>query len=111
VNSRIILRPAADRDLFDQADYLAKHQTLQSGLRFLRAAEKTFPLLASQPQLGARTEYRSSHLYGMRMFPIKRFPNHLVFYRVVEDGVEIVRVLHGARDIETLFLQGEEGGE
>jgi toxin ParE1/3/4 len=109
VKSRIILRPAANRDLVDH--YLTRHQSLQTGLRFYRAAEETFHLLASQPGMGARMEWRSSFLYGIRMFPLKRFPNHLVFYLPVENGVAIVRALHGARDIETLFMRGKEGGE
>jgi len=45
------------------------------------------------------------------MFPIKRFPNHLAFYRCVENGIEIIRVLHGARDIEALFERQAEDGE
>jgi toxin ParE1/3/4 len=111
VKSRIILRPAADRDLADQAEYLTRHQSRQTGLRFYRAAEETFRLLASQPEIGKGAECRSPFLSGMRMFPLKQFTNHLVFYRRVENGIEIVRVLHGARDIETLFQREEEGGE
>jgi toxin ParE1/3/4 len=29
--------------------------------------------------------------------------NYLIFYRPLADGIEIVRVLHGARDIDSLF--------
>lgn len=109
MKSRIILRPAADQDIIDQAEYLTRHQSLQTGLRFYRAADETFRLIASQPEIGTRAEFRSSFLHGMRMFPLKRFPNHLVFYRRVENDVEIIRILHGARDIETLFKREEEG--
>lgn len=31
------------------------------------------------------------------------FPNHLIFYRPVEDGIEVLRVVHGAQDIEAIF--------
>ncbi len=111
MKGRIILRPAADRDLAGQAEYLTRHQSLQTGLRFYRAAEGTFQFLANQPEMGKRAECRSPFLSGMRMFPLKRFPNHLVFYRRVDNGIEIVRALHGARDIETLFQCEQEGGE
>jgi len=40
---------------------------------------------------------------GLRAWPIDGFRNHLVFYRPTDEGVDIVRVLHGARDIEALF--------
>jgi toxin ParE1/3/4 len=111
VKCHILIRPAADRDIAGQAEYLTQHQSLQMGLRFYRATEETFLLLAGQTEMGKRTECRSSFLHGMRMFPLKRFPNHLIFYRLIENGIEIVRVLHGARDIETLFKHAAEGGE
>ena len=108
---RILLRPAADRDIADQADYLTQHQDLRTGLRFYRAAEETFQLLARQPEMGKQTDYQNSFLTGMRMFPVKRFPNHLVFYLKVDSGIEIIRVLHSARDIASLFKHGEEDSE
>jgi len=36
----------------------------------------------------------------LRGFPVG---NYLVFYRPASDGIEIIRVLHGARDIPELF--------
>ncbi len=35
--------------------------------------------------------------------PISRFPKHLVFYRVENREILILRVVHGARDLESLF--------
>jgi plasmid stabilization system protein ParE len=32
---------------------------------------------------------------------------HVVFYRVVADEVEIVRVIDGRRDIDQIFADGE----
>ena len=99
----IVVRPAAERDLDEQAEYLAVHQSVTVAVRFHHAAEDTFQLLANQPEIGRRAEYRSPLLVGIRMFLMKGFPKYLVFYRPLEDGVEIIRVLHGARDIESLF--------
>jgi toxin ParE1/3/4 len=42
----------------------------------------------------------------MRVWSIKGFENFLVFYRPVPGGVDIIRVLHGAQDIESLFSDG-----
>jgi plasmid stabilization system protein ParE len=50
--------------------------------------------------------FENPELDGIRMWPIPDFPNHLIFYRLIETGVEIVRVLHSARDI-ALVLEGE----
>jgi len=34
---------------------------------------------------------------------VKGFERYLIFYRPLTDGVEILRAIHGARDIERLF--------
>jgi len=39
----------------------------------------------------------------MRVFPVKSFENYLVFYRPIRDGIEVVRVIHGARDASRVF--------
>jgi toxin ParE1/3/4 len=37
---------------------------------------------------------------GLRSFPVTKY---LIFYYCTEDIIEIVRVIHGARDIEAFF--------
>jgi toxin ParE1/3/4 len=49
-------------------------------------------MLAEQPELGAA---RDDLLPGLRVWPVV---NHLIFYRLSTDGIEVVRVVHGARD-------------
>ncbi|HWW15869.1 MAG TPA: hypothetical protein VN310_14505 [Candidatus Dormibacteraeota bacterium] len=39
----------------------------------------------------------------MRRMPIAGFPRHLIFYRAEEKEIRILRVVHGARDLESLF--------
>ena len=42
---------------------------------------------------------RDKALRDMRYYPIRGYRNYLVFYFPLEDGAEIVHVIHGARDI------------
>jgi toxin ParE1/3/4 len=49
-------------------------------------------------------------LHGLRSWRMRGFESWLVFYRVTEEAVEIVRVLHGARDLEAAF-ESEEPNE
>jgi len=44
-------------------------------------------------------------LKGLRRFPVTDFGNYLVFYLPRRDGIEVIRVIHGARDIEVLLGQ------
>ena len=62
-----------------------------------------FDLLAAMPGMGRQRGFRNPHAQNVRSFPLKGFPNHLVYYRAVEGGIEVLRVLHGARDIDAIF--------
>ncbi len=67
----------------------------------LREIAKTIALIEEHPLAGrARNEVRP----GLR--PFAATP-HVVFYRVVDDTPEIVRLLDGRQDIEEKFATGE----
>ncbi|MCG3199628.1 MAG: hypothetical protein GHCLOJNM_04152 [bacterium] len=46
----------------------------------------------------------------LRMFAIERFEKYLIFYRVTESAIEVVRVLHSAQDIEGILVRDESPG-
>ncbi len=47
---------------------------------------------------------KAERLFGINRFiPIPEFEQILIFYKPLPDRVEIVRILHGARDIEGAF--------
>lgn len=102
--SRVEKRPQATRDLLDIAVHLAEESGNDDlAFRFLAAAESTFNRLAAVPEMGAVRDYGDERLEGLRMWPVPGFQNHLIFYRPVVGGVEVIRVLHAKRDIEALF--------
>lgn len=62
--------------------------------------EEAFTLLADRPAIGRlRTDLRHPRLQGLRSWGIRGFESYLIFYRASDDGIEVVRVLHGARDV------------
>ncbi len=65
--------------------------------KFLDELYKKFLLLAENPKIGRSHDEFIVHL---RSFPHKKY---VIFYFLTENGIEIYRVLHGARDIEDLF--------
>lgn len=99
---RILVDPRADRDLDDHFLYLAQRSP-KSASRFFNAAQTTFEKLADMPELGSVGQFSHPKLTGVRVWQVRGFENYLVFYRVVESGIEIIRVLHAARDIEPLL--------
>ncbi len=100
--SKIIKRPQAERDLEESFVFIGE-KNLDAALDFLAAAEEAFDLLAQLPHLGSPREFRSTRLRNVRMWHIKGFEDYLIFYRVTAQGIEILRVLHGKRDIESIF--------
>ncbi len=63
------------------------------------------------PGLGALYEAENPAFPEMRFFPIPHFRKHLVFYIPISHGIDVVRVLHGARDISSILARdfGLEG--
>lgn len=103
MDNRIERTPQARRDLVDLADYIAK-DSFDAALRFLDAAEATFEFLARNRGAGQRCGFVGAQLAGIRVWLVDGFRNHLVFYRSTDSGIQVVRVLHGARDIDSLFM-------
>ncbi len=61
--------------------------------RLITALERHLSTLASMPAMGREEPQLATNL---RSFPVGKY---LLFYRPMADGVALVRVLHGARDI------------
>jgi plasmid stabilization system protein ParE len=100
---RIIRHETALRDLDEAAAYLGEDDP-SVGLRFLEAAEQAFTLLAGMPGIGSPRTFNNPDLAGLRASPIRGFENYLIFYKAAEGGgVEVLRVLHGARDLPAIF--------
>jgi len=66
--------------------------------QFLDRLYHAFVGLAHAPRIGAQRFHLAPEL---RMFPVREY---LIFYRPIDDGVEIVRVLHGKRNITQEFF-------
>ncbi len=88
--------PQAKQDLLDIWDYIAD-DSVRSADRVLDTLTATAERLAATPLAGrARPELARN----LRSYPQG---NHVLFYRPADWGVEIIRILHGARDLPELF--------
>jgi toxin ParE1/3/4 len=86
--------PQAEEDLQDIQDYLAAHSP-PAAARLTNAIERRCQLLAQQPMIGRD---RSDLSPWLRSVVVGKY---LLFYRPLPGGgVEVVRVLHGARNID-----------
>jgi len=106
VSARYTVRPKADQDLGDQAYYFATQASPEVDHRFLLAAHETFSLLATQPGVGWHCRLKDPRVTSLRVFRVSGFERVLVLYRPLPDRVEILRVVHGSRDLQA-FLRRE----
>jgi toxin ParE1/3/4 len=59
----------------------------------------TLTQIAKIPKIGVSYPLQNSRLAGLRKWPIKDFSNYIIFYLEKPEQIEVVRILHGARDI------------
>lgn len=98
------IRPRAEADLDEAYLYIAE-DGVEAAERLLAAARSDMRKLADMPGMGASREYSRPELRDVRSWPIKGFRNYLIFFRPVPDGIEVLRVLHGARDVDAIMGQ------
>jgi toxin ParE1/3/4 len=92
----IVVRPLARGDLTEIWDYIADDNERRADA-FVDLIDQKFQELARHPHMGrSRDELEES----LRSFPVGRY---VIFYRVILGGIEIIRVLHGSRDLNAIF--------
>jgi len=99
--AQVFQTPQAELDLLEIWLFIAEdNESAADGL--IRKIGERCQELAEDPLMGrARSELGNS----VRSWPIS---NYLVFYRPRPDGIDLLRVLHGARDLEALFEDAPE---
>ncbi len=88
----VIYMPRAERDLGQITQYIAR-DNLVAAIAWLDKTRVTCDLLATQPAMGQPV--RSKRFGEIRRHVVG---NYLIYYRPTADGVEILSVVHGARD-------------
>ena len=96
--------PRARLDLIEHAEYLLEEAGPDLCDRFLDAARTTACHLAQTPRIGRVWRSGTSGFEtSIRVWQIEGFPKILLFYRLEDHGVSVVRVLHSARDLPSLL--------
>lgn len=101
--SKHFYSPKAEQDLNEIAQYILENN-LEAALRFVDAVEKTCTELSEMPDMGHTFHARNPALKNMRIMRVSKvYSSYLIFYRQTKKGIEIIRILHGARDLPALF--------
>jgi len=93
---RVLKRPQAEADLDDIWWYIAQDNP-DAADRVLDSIDERCTTLAQFPYIGTNRDEIMPNLRSLSV------GNYVVYYLPLDDGIDIVRVLHGARDIDVLF--------
>lgn len=94
--SRYVINSLASQDLNEIANYFVENN-VEAGERFFRSFDRKCQQLAAFPNSGKSFAAIRPNLRGLSL------EGYIIFYRILDDGVEILRVVSGRRDFPTLF--------
>jgi toxin ParE1/3/4 len=97
----IIIGPKAYADLEDYYEFIAQSNST-AALQFFDAARQTFAQIARFPEIGA-VYTATSPGQDLRKWHIKGFRKYLIFYRVRDESITIVRIIYAARNVDQIL--------
>ncbi|PYP84085.1 MAG: type II toxin-antitoxin system RelE/ParE family toxin [Blastocatellia bacterium AA13] len=93
---RLSFTSQAEQDLVDIYDYIADDNP-RAAILVMNQLEKRCKSLRLQPKVGRERNYIAP---GLRSITESHY---VIFYRLMPDEIQVIRVLHGARDVERLL--------
>jgi toxin ParE1/3/4 len=92
----VVRTDQAETDLAEILDYVEERNP-QAAEQLATAIDDRCTLLSQLPLMGRAREELGP---GLRSVVIEQY---MLFYRVTATAVEVLRILHGARDIDTIM--------
>jgi toxin ParE1/3/4 len=89
-----VLSPRAQRDIEEIWDYSASIWGVQQAEVYVRQIRRAVEIVAEDPRRGRNCDNIRA---GYRKYPAG---SHFVFYRAVEGGIDVVRILHQRMDFD-----------
>jgi toxin ParE1/3/4 len=101
--NRLVLSDAAVADIVEEADWYSMQSSKALAQRWEHAVTSAILRTLNRPHAGTPCHFQTAELLDLRRISIAGFPKHLLFYRFERGVVLILRVVHGARDLEGLL--------
>jgi toxin ParE1/3/4 len=91
---RVTLTPRAESDLQDIWDYSVAEWSVEQAALYAGQLRQHMALIAEHPRIGTA--------FVANRIAYRKFPSglHILFYRIIDDGIDIVRILHQRMDFQ-----------
>ncbi len=96
--------PRAVDDLFEIWSYIAR-DNVEAANRLEDAVYKACDFLAAGPRRGTTREDLTK--LALRFWTVQAFPNYIIVYDPASDPLQIIRILHGTRDVLAILGEGK----
>jgi plasmid stabilization system protein ParE len=83
--------------------YLVEKNVPEVALRFLDAIEEALNAISRDPGIGSPKSF--PNLPGLRSWPVPGFEDIRIYYIEMPEILRIIRVLHGNRDLQRIFVK------
>jgi toxin ParE1/3/4 len=101
---KVLYRQTASDDIVRQFRYyLLTAEAPKIALRFREAVRRTVQSLSQNPHVGPRYSSSNPRLQNLRSWPVTGFEAIRIYYALEEDGIHIIRILHGKRDVRRIL--------
>jgi len=98
MSSRYIITRTADLDIFEIGCYIVDHSDLDTASKFVDKLYARFEAIAETPGLGRPRNELAADVRSLAV------GFYVVFYAQIDGTVTILRVIHGARDLDSLNI-------
>ncbi|MEO5803415.1 MAG: type II toxin-antitoxin system RelE/ParE family toxin [Verrucomicrobiota bacterium] len=98
---KVIRRSTFDADFVELLEYFRDHAGDAVAWRFVEAVERLVKLIARHPKIGR--ERRDLKPPDIRSFVIREFRNYILFYRIEENTLVLLRLRYGGMNLSTLL--------
>jgi toxin ParE1/3/4 len=102
---RLAFSDAAIGDILEQFDWYAQKASRKLATHWESQVTSTLLRIVERPGTGSSCNFGAEQLAGTRRMPVQGFPRHLIFYQARQGEILILRIVHGARDLESLFTE------
>ncbi len=100
---RLYHSPLFLSDASDCAEYLSDHADESVVEAWREALKQALALIKQVPEIGrVRQDLPQT---GIRTLNLRKHPDYLIFYRLVEERIELLRVRHGMMHLPGLFSE------
>jgi toxin ParE1/3/4 len=96
--TQYVIAKAASQDLDELLEYFLT-LNVEAGERFVQLFNRKCQSLVQFPKIGRIYDHIAP---GLRGVPLN---GYIIFYQIVDDGLTIVRVVSGYRNLESIFSE------